>query len=83
MWNELKAIHARLQELLGAKHPDCILLGATLNCRNCNQSRYRGKVNGAADVWECLLYGFIPKEHLGDGCDSWVNNVGVGYPEGK
>lgn len=76
---ELRAIHNRMIELLGKNHPDCILLGATLSCRNCNHSRFKGKVDNVPDVWICLKYGTIPKQHLNDGCGDWKNNVGVGH----
>jgi len=74
MFQELKAIYKRLQELLGKNHPDCILLGATLTCRNCNLSRVKG------DGYHCLQWqADIPKEAEKDACDCWKNNVGVGY----
>jgi hypothetical protein len=77
---EVRAIHKRLQELLGKNHPDCILLGATLTCRNCNLSRFKGKVDGVPDVWYCTQWNAnIPPEALGAGCDCWKNNVGVGH----
>lgn len=75
--------HARLKQALAVmqeiipKLQCTILLDAALGCHNCNNSRYIKD----GDYWQCLKFGQIPKEHLKDGCDYWVNNIGVGYKE--
>jgi hypothetical protein len=77
---EARAIQARLTQLFGKQAHEVILLGARLSCRNCNLSRFKGKVDGVPDVWYCTQWNAnIPKEALGEGCTAWKNNVGVGH----
>lgn len=77
---EARAIQARLAEMFGKNAHEVVLLGARLSCRNCNLSRFKGKVNGVPDVWHCNRWNAdIPKQALDAGCQEWKNNVGVGY----
>jgi hypothetical protein len=71
MRSELKAIQARLTELLGKNSHEVFHLKVRLNCRNCKNSDCK------ANVWICNLYGEIPKEFIEEGCDSWINNIAI------
>lgn len=71
MRQELKTILERLIILTGKNSNEVTILKARLSCTNCKNSEY------PKSTWICKLYGPVPKEFVGEGCDSWINNIRV------
>lgn len=69
MRRELKAIEAKLIELLGNKATEVRLLKARLSCHHCKNFIY------ANNIYNCNLYGEIPKDFVTKGCDSWITDI--------